>query len=419
MHHFDYRNGELHAEDVPVSAIARAVGTPFYCYSSATLERHYKVLEAALPAGTLIAFAVKSNGSLAVIRTLAQLGAGADIVSGGELKRAIAGGIPAGKIVFSGVGKTRDEIGLALSHGILQFNAESEEELAVLSEIAVSRSQRASVALRINPDVDAKTHAKISTGKAENKFGIAWHRAEAAYARAASLPGIAVAGVDMHIGSQITEIEPFQQAFGKLAGLVKRLRAQGHRITRVDLGGGLGVPYTQGDAPPLPASYGDVVRETFSGLDAELIVEPGRLISANAGILVSRVIHVKQGDARSFVILDAGMNDLVRPAMYDAHHDIIPVLQAEKSQNRVYDVVGPVCESADLFAKNLALPPVEADDLVAILSAGAYGAVQASSYNARPLVPEVLVSGVRFAITRPRLSVDEMIARERMPDWLS
>ncbi len=418
MHHFDYRNGELHAEDVSVSEIAQAVGTPFYCYSTATLERHYKVLETALPAGTLIAFAVKSNGSLAVIRTLARLGAGADIVSGGELKRAIAGGIPAGRIVFSGVGKTRDEIGLALSHGILQFNAESEEELAMLSEIAVSRAQRASVALRINPDVDAKTHAKISTGKAENKFGIAWHRAEAAYARAASLPGIAVAGVDMHIGSQITEIEPFRVAFGKLAGLVKRLRSQGHRITRVDLGGGLGVPYTQGDAPPLPASYGDVVRETFSGLDAELIVEPGRLISANAGILVSRVIHVKQGDARSFVILDAGMNDLVRPAMYDAHHDIIPVLQAEKTQNRVYDVVGPVCESADLFAKNLALPPVEADDLMAILSAGAYGAVQASSYNARPLVPEVLVSGGRFAITRPRLSVDEMIARERMPDWL-
>lgn len=418
MHHFDYRNGELHAEDVPVCEIAQAVGTPFYCYSTATLERHYKVLEAALPAGTLIAFAVKSNGSLAVIRTLARLGAGADIVSGGELKRAIAGGIPASKIVFSGVGKTRDEIGLALSHGILQFNAESEEELAMLSEIAVSRAQRASVALRINPDVDAKTHAKISTGKAENKFGIAWHRAEAAYARAASLPGISVAGVDMHIGSQITEIEPFRLAFGKLADLVQRLRAQGHTITRIDLGGGLGVPYTQGDAPPLPGSYGAVVREAFAGLDADLIVEPGRLISANAGILVSRVIHVKQGDARSFVILDAGMNDLVRPAMYDAHHDIIPVLKSEKSGNRVYDVVGPVCESADLFARNLALPPVAADDLVAILSAGAYGAVQASSYNARPLVPEVLVSGGRFAITRPRLSVEEMIAWERMPDWL-
>jgi len=418
LHHFDYRNGELHAEDVPVCEIAQAVGTPFYCYSTATLERHYKVLEAALPAGTLIAFAVKSNGSLAVIRTLARLGAGADIVSGGELKRAIAGGIPASKIVFSGVGKTRDEIGLALSHGILQFNAESEEELAMLSEIAVSRAQRASVALRINPDVDAKTHAKISTGKAENKFGIAWHRAEAAYARAASLPGISVAGVDMHIGSQITEIEPFRLAFGKLADLVQRLRAQGHEISRIDLGGGLGVPYTQGDAPPLPGSYGAVVREAFSGLDADLIVEPGRLISANAGILVSRVIHVKQGDARSFVILDAGMNDLVRPAMYDAHHDIIPVLKSEKSGNRVYDVVGPVCESADLFARNLVLPPVAADDLVAILSAGAYGAVQASSYNARPLVPEVLVSGGRFAITRPRLSVEVIIAWERMPDWL-
>ena len=419
MHHFHYRDGELHAEGVAVSQIAAAVGTPFYCYSTATLERHYKVLEEALPRGTLIAFAVKSNGSLAVIRTLARLGAGADIVSGGELKRAIAGGIPASKIVFSGVGKTREEIDLALSHGIRQFNAESEEELLVLNEVALSRGQRASVALRINPDVDARTHAKISTGKAENKFGIAWHRAEAAFRKAAQLPGIDVAGVDMHIGSQITEIEPFRQAFGKLAGLVRSLRGQGLQISRIDLGGGLGVPYTQDDAPPLPASYGDVVREVFAGLDAELIVEPGRLITANAGILVSRIIHVKQGDQRQFVILDAGMNDLVRPAMYDAHHDIIPVRQAEKSSNRVYDVVGPVCESADLFARNLALPPVAADELVAILSAGAYGAVQASSYNARPLVPEVLVRGDRFAVTRPRQSVEEMIAREQMPAWLA
>ncbi len=419
MHHFHYRDGELHAEGVAVSQIAAAVGTPFYCYSTATLERHYKVLEEALPRGTLIAFAVKSNGSLAVIRTLARLGAGADIVSGGELKRAIAGGIPASKIVFSGVGKTREEIDLALSHGIRQFNAESEEELLVLNAVALSRGQRASVALRINPDVDARTHAKISTGKAENKFGIAWHRAEAAFQKAAQLPGIDVAGVDMHIGSQITEIEPFRQAFGKLAGLVRSLRGQGLQISRIDLGGGLGVPYTQDDAPPLPASYGDVVREVFAGLDAELIVEPGRLITANAGILVSRIIHVKQGDQRQFVILDAGMNDLVRPAMYDAHHDIIPVRQAEKSANRVYDVVGPVCESADLFARNLALPPVAADELVAILSAGAYGAVQASSYNARPLVPEVLVRGDRFAVTRPRQSVEEMIAREQMPAWLA
>jgi diaminopimelate decarboxylase len=418
LHHFHYRNGTLHAEDVAVGDIADAVGTPFYCYSTATLERHYKVLAAALPAGTLIAFAVKANGSLAVIRTLARLGAGADIVSGGELKRAIAGGVPASKIVFSGVGKTREEIGLALSHGILQFNAESEEELVVISEVATSRGQKASVALRINPDVDARTHAKISTGKAENKFGIAWHRAEAAYAQAARLPGIDVAGVDMHIGSQITEIEPFREAFGKLAELVGRLRGQGMRIKRIDLGGGLGVPYTKGDEPPLPASYGEVVRAVFAGLDADLIVEPGRLITANAGILVSRVIHVKRGDQRTFVILDAGMNDLVRPAMYDAHHDIIPVREPEKSENRVYDVVGPVCESADQFARNLALPPLAADDLVAILSAGAYGAVQASSYNARPLVPEVLVSGRRFAVTRPRQSVEEMIARERMPEWL-
>lgn len=418
MNHFQYKNGTLHAEDVPVSEIARSVGTPFYCYSTATLERHYRVLQEALPAGTLIAFAVKSNGSLAVIRTLARLGAGADIVSGGELKRAIAGGVPPAKIVFSGVGKSREEMALALEHGIKQFNVESEEELDVLNEVAHSRSQRASVALRINPDVDAKTHAKISTGKAENKFGIAWHRAEAAYAHAAKLSGIDIAGVDVHIGSQITQLAPFREAFDKLAQLVKTLRARGHRITRIDLGGGLGVPYTEGDAPPLPASYGQVVREAFTSIDAELIVEPGRLITANAGILVSRILFVKKGDERNFMILDAGMNDLVRPAMYDARHDIVPVAEPQNTESRVYDVVGPVCESADLFARNRELPAAGPGDLVAILSAGAYGAVQASSYNARPLVPEVIVNGRHFAVTRPRQTVEEMLAREQMPDWL-
>ena len=418
MNHFNYKDGSLHAEDVAVSEIARDVGTPFYCYSTATLERHYRVLEAALPTGTLIAFAVKSNGSLAVIRTLARLGAGADIVSGGELKRAIAAGVPASKIVFSGVGKSRDEMALALGHGIKQFNVESEEELDVLSEVASSRSQRASIAFRINPDVDAKTHAKISTGKAENKFGIAWHRAEAAYTHAAKLPGIEVAGVDVHIGSQITQLGPFREAFEKLAGLVRKLRSDGHRISRIDLGGGLGVPYTYGDAPPLPESYGAVVREAFVGLDAELIVEPGRLITANAGILVSQILYVKRGDERNFMILDAGMNDLVRPAMYDAHHDIIPVAEPKNTESRVYDVVGPVCESADLFARNRELPAAKAGELVAILSAGAYGAVQASSYNARPLVPEVIVSGRHFAVTRPRQTVEEMLAREHIPEWL-
>lgn len=418
MNHFEYKNGELFAEDVAVSEIAAAVGTPFYCYSTATLERHYRVLEAALPKGTLIAYAVKANGSLAVIKTLARLGAGADIVSAGELKRARAGGIPASKIVFSGVGKTRDEIAFGLESGIMQFNAESEEELEVLSEVAVSKSKRAAVSLRINPDVDALTHAKISTGKAENKFGIAWHRAEAAYKKASQLPGIEVTGVDAHIGSQITQLGPFKQAFAKLAELVSSLRASGLKISHIDLGGGLGVPYAVGDAPPLPSSYGSMVQDAFAGLDVKLIVEPGRLITANAGILVSRVTYVKAGDARTFVILDAGMNDLIRPAMYDAHHDIIPVPEPQNSERRVYDVVGPVCESADLFARNRELPPITPGNLVAILSAGAYGAVQASSYNARPLVPEVIVNGRRFSVTRPRQSVEEMIARERLPDWL-
>lgn len=419
MNHFEYKNGELFAEDVALREISATVGTPFYCYSTATLERHYQVFEAALPSGTLIAFAVKANGSLAVIRTLAKLGAGADIVSGGELKRALAAGIPPNKIVFSGVGKTRAEIALALDHNIKQFNAESEEELEVLSEVALSKSKTALVSLRINPDVDALTHAKISTGKAENKFGIAWHRAESAFGKAARLPGLKVSGVDVHIGSQITQLGPFREAFGKLAGLVKQLRSQGHSISHIDLGGGLGVPYTHTDEPPLPAAYGQVVREVFAALDAELIVEPGRLICANAGVLVSTVSYVKKGDERNFIILDAGMNDLVRPAMYDARHDIIPLNKPDKSEKRVYDIVGPVCESADLFARNRELPPVKPGDLVAILSAGAYGAVQASSYNARPLVPEVLVKGRHFAVTRPRQSVEEMIALERMPNWLS
>lgn len=419
MNHFEYKNGELHAEDVSIASIAASVGTPFYCYSSATLERHYRVFEAALPEGTLIAYAVKANGNLSVIRTLARLGAGADIVSSGELKRALAGGVPPSKIVFSGVGKTREEIGFGLDCGIMQFNAESEEELEVLSELAVSKSKRAAVSLRINPDVDALTHAKISTGKAENKFGIAWHRAEAAYQHASRLPGLDVTGVDAHIGSQITQLGPFKQAFAKLADLVRSLRSSGLKISHIDLGGGLGVPYVAGsEAPPLPASYGDIVRDAFAGLDVKLIVEPGRLITANAGILVSRVTYVKKGDQRTFVILDAGMNDLVRPAMYDAHHDIIPVAQPGNSENTVYDVVGPVCESADLFARNREMPAVAANDLVAILSAGAYSAVQASSYNARPLVPEVLVHGRHFAVTRPRQTVEEMIARESYPEWL-
>ena len=417
MNHFEYLGGVYHCEDVPIPEIARAVGTPFYCYSTATLERHFRVFEAAMPKGALVAYAVKANGSIAVIKTLARLGAGADIVSVGELKRALAGSVPASKIVFSGVGKRRDEIATALDAGIFQFNVEGEYELDLLNEIAIAKSKRAAIALRINPDVDARTHAKISTGKAENKFGIGWSRARAAYAHAAKLPGLEVVGVAVHIGSQITELEPFRQTFAKVAELVRTLRADGHKISRVDLGGGLGVPYKEGMTPPEPASYGVLVREAIQGLDVQLTVEPGRLITANAGVLIAEVITVKRGDEKEFIILDAGMNDLIRPALYDAWHDIVPVRQSA-AQRRVYDVVGPVCESADLFARDRELPAPSSGDLVAILSAGAYGAVQGSSYNARPLAPEVLVSGRQFTVTRPRQSVEETIAQERLPDWL-
>ena len=418
MNHFDYHDGVLCAEDVPIPEIAAAVGTPFYCYSTATLERHFRVFEGVMPKGTLVAYAVKANGSLAVIRTLAKLGAGADIVSIGEMKRALAAGVPASKIVFSGVGKTRAEMAAALDAQIFQFNVESEPELDLLNEVAHSKGTQAAIALRINPDVDAKTHAKISTGKAENKFGIGWGRAKAAYAYAAKLPGLKIVGVDVHIGSQITDLAPFREAFAKVVQLVRELRAEGSAISRVDLGGGLGVPYEAHKAPPLPESYGAVVREAVAGLDARLIVEPGRLIAANAGVLVAEVIYVKKGDEKEFIILDAGMNDLVRPAMYDAWHDIVPVRVKPGAQRRVYDVVGPVCESADLFARDRELPALSQGDLVAILTAGAYGAVQGSSYNARPLAPEVLVKGRQFAVTRPRQSIDAMIAQERQPDWL-
>jgi len=419
MNHFTFRDGVMHAEDVAIAEIAGVVGTPFYCYSSATLERHFRVFEAAMPAGTLIAYAVKANGNVAVIKTLAKLGAGADIVSGGELKRALAAGVPPAKIVFSGVGKTRAEIAVALDASILQFNVESEDELDIIDEIARAKGVRAPVALRVNPDVDARTHAKISTGKAENKFGISLSRAAAAYAHAEKRANITPVGVAVHIGSQVTDLAPFRAAFAKLADLVRTLRAAGHQVTRLDLGGGLGVPYERGLIPPEPARYGEVVREAVAGLDVELTVEPGRLITANAGVLIAEVIRVKRGDEKEFIILDAGMNDLIRPALYDAWHEIVPVRERQGAPRRAYDVVGPVCESADLFARDRELPAVEAGDLVAILSAGAYGAVQASGYNARPPAPEVLVRGRQYAVTRPRQSVEETIARERLPDWLS
>ncbi len=420
MNHFGYQNGILHAEDASLHALAQRVGTPFYCYSRATLERHFKVFSSALPEGSLVAFAVKANGNLAVLKTLAMLGAGADVVSGGELAKALAAGIPASKIVFSGVGKTRAEMHQALTAGIYQFNIESEPELLLLDEVARELNKRAPICLRINPDVDAKTHAKITTGTAETKFGIPFGHARAAYDRAASLHNIEIVGIDVHIGSQLTELEPFEEAFTKVAALAKTLRADGHSITRLDLGGGLGVPYENNNMPPPdPAAYGKVVARITEGLGCRLVFEPGRLIAANAGVLVSKILYVKQGDAKTFLILDAGMNDLLRPAMYDAHHEIVAVAEPVPGAERVaYDVVGPVCETSDLFAADRALPELKSGDLVAILSAGAYGASMSSTYNARPLAPEVLVSGQEWAIVRPRLSHDDLIAQDKLPDWL-
>jgi len=420
VNHFQYKNGVLSAEDVPLTDLADAVGTPFYCYSTATLTRHYKVFESALPKGSLIAFSVKANGNVAVLRTLGNLGAGADVVSGGELKKALAAGIPANRIVFSGVGKTREEMRLALEAGIYQFNVEGEPELEQLSEVAGSMNARAPVTIRVNPDVDAKTHAKITTGTYETKFGIPWSRARETYAQAAKLQGIDIVGVDVHIGSQITDLGPFRAAFGRVAGLITELRADGHRILRADLGGGLGVPYRLDNTPPPdPDAYGDVIAASTRGLDVQLILEPGRLIAANAGILVSRVIYAKAGESKTFLVVDAGMNDLIRPALYDAHHDILPVVAPQpETPIRRYDVVGPVCETADCFARDRDLPEVRGSDLMAIMTAGAYGAVMASAYNARPPAPEVLVNGREWCVVKPRLTLEALIALERIPGWL-
>ena len=401
--------------------IAAAVGTPVYVYSTATLMRHYRLFEAAL-AGLphLICYAMKANSNLAVVRTLAALGAGADVVSAGEYRKARAAGVPGERIVFSGVGKTREEMRLALTGGVRQFNVESEPELRALSEVAASLGLTAPVALRINPDVDARSHDKISTGRKEDKFGIPLARARDVYAQAARLPGIEVVGIDMHIGSQLTDLAPFEAAFARLAGLTVALRADGHAIRRLDIGGGLGIPYTRDNSPPpLPADYGALVARLLGPLGCEIEVEPGRLIVGNAGILLARVIWVKEGDGRRFVILDAAMNDLVRPAMYGAHHDIVPVRAAPAGAPlEPCDVVGPVCESGDTFARGRLLPPLAEGDLVAFRSAGAYGAVMASEYNSRPLVPEVLVRGDHFAVIRPRPSFDDLIARDRLPPWL-
>jgi diaminopimelate decarboxylase len=421
MHHFAYRNGVLHAEAVDLIALADAVGTPFYCYSTATLERHYRVFaEAFADVDAMICYALKANSNQAVIASLARLGAGADVVSEGELMRARAAGVPPEKIMFSGVGKTARELALAVEQNIFCVNVESEAELELLSAIAAGKGATVEISVRVNPDIDAKTHAKIATGKAENKFGIPISRARDVYARAAKLKGVRVAGVDTHIGSQITELEPFNDAFALLADFVRTLRADGHTIRHIDLGGGLGIPYREdNEPPPDPSAYANVVKATTRGLECRLVFEPGRLIVGNAGILLTRVLYVKRGETKNFIIVDAGMNDLVRPTLYEAHHDIRPVREtAPGAQRIIADVVGPVCESGDFLARDRSLVELQAGDLLALMTAGAYGAVQAGTYNTRALVPEVLVRASEWALVRPRVEAAELIALDRMPSWL-
>jgi diaminopimelate decarboxylase len=421
MHQFAYRQGLLYAEDVNLADLAAAVGTPFYCYSTATLERHYRVFaDAFADLDAEVCYSVKANSNLGVLATLAKAGAGMDVVSEGEIRRVLAVGVAPEKIAFSGVGKTKDEMVFALQHGIFAFNVESEPELRVLSETATALGRPARVALRVNPDIDAKTHHKIATGKAENKFGIPFGEALALYRLAGALPGIDPRGVHMHIGSQITDLAPFRNAFALLKELVEDLRANGFVIDFVNLGGGLGVPYRSDEpAPPLPAEYGKLVRDVVGDLYCKLLFEPGRLIAANAGVLVSRVLYVKHGEPKTFTIVDAAMNDLLRPTLYEAYHEIWPV--AEPTPNAALttgDVVGPVCETGDYLALDRALPELKACDLIAVMTAGAYGAVLASQYNSRLLVPEVLVAGGHYTVTRPRPSYGDMLAAERLPDWL-
>ncbi|MEL6681020.1 MAG: diaminopimelate decarboxylase [Pseudomonadota bacterium] len=421
MDHFLYRDGALYAEDVPVAEIAAAVGTPFYVYSKATLTRHFKLFDDALGfADHLVCFAMKSLSNQAVIKVLGDAGAGMDVVSIGEYLRAKAAGVPGERIVFSGVGKTEDEMRTALKGGIRQFNVESEPEMVVLDQVAQSLGLVAPITVRVNPDVDAKTHAKIATGKSENKFGIPISRAREVYAMAAKMPGLKVIGIDVHIGSQLTELAPFEAAYQKVAELTEQLRDDGHEIARLDLGGGLGIPYARSnEAPPLPTDYGALIERTVGHLGCEIEIEPGRLISGNAGLMVSKVIYVKSGEDRDFLILDGAMNDLIRPAMYEAWHDIVPVIEPEPgAEPAKYDIVGPICESGDTFAKGRVMPSVAPDDLVAFRSAGAYGAVMSSEYNSRPLIPEVLVDKDQFAVIRARPTYEEMIARDTLPKWL-
>jgi diaminopimelate decarboxylase len=426
MDEFTYRDGTLHAEQLPIAALAEAVGTPFYCYSAATLRRHYTVLDEALAeAGLserLICYSVKANSNLAVIATLAQLGAGADIVSQGELRRALEAGVPAEKIVFSGVGKTAEEMRAALAVGILQFNVESLSEIDLLADTATAMGKTAHIALRVNPDIDAGTHEKISTGKAENKFGIAWEEARTAFAHAEALDGVTASGIDIHIGSQITELEPFRRAFEKIAGLLADLRADGHDIRRLDLGGGLGVPYGRdNDTPPDPSAYAQIIADTLGDSGCMIMLEPGRLIAANAGILVTSVIRSKQGQAKNFMIVDAAMTELMRPTLYGAHHHIAPIDEdtgAHDAAIKQWDVVGPVCETGDYLGLDRNLPVLESGALLAIFAAGAYGAVLGSAYNTRLPAPEVLVDGEKWAIVRARPDYQSLLAGEAIPDWL-
>jgi diaminopimelate decarboxylase len=422
MHHFAYRNGVLHAEGVDLAALAERIGTPFYCYSTATLERHYRVFADAFADETaLVCYALKANSNQAVIATLARLGAGADIVSAGELERALKAGVPPDKIVFSGVGKTRDEMAAALDAGILCFNVESEPELIALSEVATAMSRIAPVSVRVNPDVDAKTHAKIATGKAENKFGVPASRARDAYAQAAKLKGIRIVGVDMHIGSQITELAPFDNAAALLVELARDLMREGHRLEHIDFGGGLGIPYRSDDEPPpLPTAYAEMIKRHARGLGLKLVFEIGRLIAGNAGVMVTRVIYVKQGETKTFLVVDAAMNDLIRPTFYEAYHEIRPVRSARSDRAMIVaDVVGPVCETGDYLALDRRMPALKAGELLAIMTAGAYGATLSSTYNTRPLVSEVLVRGADYAVVRPRLETNTLIEFDRLPPWLA
>ena len=421
MHHFHYSSGTLHAEDVSLARIADEVGTPFYVYSTATLERHYSVLAKAFAGmDALICFAVKANSNQAVLATMARLGAGMDVVSEGELRRARAVGVPASKIIFAGVGKTREEMAYALEQGILGFNVESEPELLALSDVASKLGKTAKIAIRVNPDVDAKTHAKISTGKSENKFGVPFDDARELYAEAAKLPGIKVSGIHMHIGSQITDLQPFRDAFRLLRELALQLKKDGIKLEHLDIGGGLGVPYRGTiDVPPHPDDYAAVVKENLGDLGLKIALEPGRMIVGNAGILVTRVTYVKEGADKTFTIVDAAMNDLIRPTLYEAHHDIWPVEEKKSDMAPVQqDIVGPVCETGDFLAEDRALPQFAAGDLIAVMTAGAYGAVMSSTYNTRLLVPEVLVRGAEYAVVRPRPTYDDLIGADRLPGWL-